>query len=119
MLADCIAEECGSCALDRAAATAARRCRCCDSNGITDVGAKLLARAIADSSSSSSSSSIMTLQLANNKIGEAGAVALLKAVQQSGSITTLDLRGNAAAMRARTVRPRNKQQTQRSFCAVS
>jgi hypothetical protein len=61
----------------------------------------------------------MTLQLANNKIGEAGAVALLKAVQQSGSITTLDLRGNAAAMRARTVRPRNKQQTQRSSCAVS
>ena len=47
----------------------------------------------------------MTLQLANNKIGEAGAVALLNAVRQSGTLVTLDLRGNTAAMRATGAHP--------------
>ena len=65
-------------------------------NGITDEGAKVLAAVIA-----APTSRIMTLQLANNRIGEAGAVALLDAARQSGTLTTLDLRGNAAATRAR------------------
>eukprot|EP01043_Picozoa_sp_COSAG02_P040671 COSAG02_NODE_3311_length_6956_cov_3.255359_6_plen_100_part_00 len=47
----------------------------------------------------------MTLQLANNRIGEAGAVALLGAARQSGTLTTVDLRGNAAATRARAAQP--------------
>lgn len=47
----------------------------------------------------------MTLQLANNKIGEAGAVALLHAARQSGTLTTLDLRGNVAAIRAKAANP--------------
>ena len=47
----------------------------------------------------------MTLQLANNKIGEAGAVALLNAARQSGTLITLDLRGNTAAMRANGAHP--------------
>lgn len=64
-------------------------------NGITDDGAKALAAVIV-----TPTSRIMTLSLANNKIGEQGAVALLKAVRNSGTVTTLDLRGNSAAMRA-------------------
>lgn len=69
-------------------------------NGITDEGAKALAAAI-----SSPSSRIMTLQLANNQIGEVGAVALLEAARRSGTLTTVDLRGNNAAMRAKRAQP--------------
>jgi hypothetical protein len=47
----------------------------------------------------------MTLQLAKNQIGEAGAVALLGAARQSGTLTTVDLRGNNAAMRAKRAQP--------------
>lgn len=69
-------------------------------NGIGDTGAARLATAIAQRSSQ-----LVTVTLANNVIGEAGALALLKAVRRSGTLTSLDLRGNPHALRGKMATP--------------